>query len=919
MRRSTRSIALAALLGVALIACLGLASSAPAATGIFEFDGAPSTTQAGGHPNIDFLIANKTRRDAPALPCACDDPRTVEFHFPTGFIGNPHALPRCTLAEFNQSACPADSQVGVFVFDENPELVLYAPVYNMEPHPDQAGLIGFTFIGGVPVFSELSARTDSDYGLDSISAPIVHFLTFDRIHLELWGVPADSSHDYFRFIPPLRGIGVCDKEGILGQCGDGENSGIASNSSPEPYLQNPTTCGEPLTFAGDTSYYTEEVFHADNPWPTTTGCDQLTFNPSLTAVPTTGQADTASGIDIDLKVPQLQSPTTPSPSEIRSNTVTLPKGFSINPNAADGKSLCLDSETAIGTRKAATCPETSKIGTLTIDSSALPAPIDGAMYLGESKPGNRYRLILAADGFATHVKLTGSVKPDPQTGQLVVTFDELPQSPLQEFKMHLFGSERGLVATPTQCGTYAVESKFVPWDSALSSETSTSFFTIDSGPNGKPCPGKPRPFDPQVDIGMANPTAGAHTPFTLRVKREDGDQNLAGLTVKAPPGFAATLKGIPYCPQSAIDQLNAPGYTGLSEIASPSCPVASQVGTAVAGAGAGTHPVYVGGKAYLAGPYKGAPLSLVVVVPAISGPYDVGNVAVRAAISVDPVTGQVTAVSDPLPQVLEGVPLRTRLVQVKLDRPNFALNPTNCNRSAFETGVSGDEGGAVTRTSLFQVGSCAELVYAPKLSLRLTGGVNRLGHPAIHALFRASPGEANSRYVRVTLPQGELLDNSHIGTVCTRVLFAKKECPASSLIGEATVTTPLLDQPLTGHVYLRASTQSLPDLVLDLQGQIDIELTGRVDSAKNSLRTTFENLPDAPISSVELNLAGGAKGLLQNSESLCGATKKKATVTMTGQNGASVATKAPLQAKCGSKARHKRHHRRHHSKRKAVH
>jgi hypothetical protein len=391
----------------------------------------------------------------------------------------------------------------------------------------------------------------------------------------------------------------------------------------------------------------------------------------------------------------------------------------------------------------------------------------------------------------------------------------------------------------------------------------------------------------------------------LDLSRPDGDQNLSRLKVTTPPGFSATLKGVPYCPESTIARLESSTYSGLAEQLSPSCPAASQIGTATAGVGAGTHPLYVGGRVYLGGPYKGAPLSLETVIPALSGPYDLGVVAVRSAIEVDPQSAQVKTVSDPLPQIIEGIPLRTRYIRIDLDRKGFALNPTNCDPFAIDAAITGDEGAGSNQSIRFQVANCAALAYRPKLALRLTGGLGRLGHPAIHANLTSKPGEANSHRISVTLPAGELLDNAHIGSVCTKVAFATNTCPASSLIGHVRVTTPLLDQPLSGSVYLRSSRSSLPDIALDLEGQFDFEAAGRVDSVDGRYRATFESVPDVPVSAIALNLSGGHKGLLQNSESLCG-THKKATVSMVGQNGKTVRQKILLGAECG-KARHKHH------------
>jgi hypothetical protein len=397
-----------------------------------------------------------------------------------------------------------------------------------------------------------------------------------------------------------------------------------------------------------------------------------------------------------------------------------------------------------------------------------------------------------------------------------------------------------------------------------------------------------------------------HTPFTLQLSRADGDQNLTALNVTTPRGFLATLSGIPYCPESALATLAGSTYSGLAELGSPACPAASQIGTAVAGTGAGTRQLHSPGKVYLAGPYKGAPLSLEVVIPAVSGPYDLGNVVVRSAVFVDPATAQVSTVSDPITQILDGIPLRLRTVLINLDRKDFVLNPTNCSPFAVVAQAFGNQGGVAALSAPFQAANCASLPYGPKLSLKLSGGVKRRGHPAIRAILRANPGDANIRRVSVALPKGELLDNAHIGTICTKVQFASDSCPKASVYGSAEAFTPLLGAPLKGDVVLRSSSHELPDMVLDLRGQIDVEVAGRIDTVKGgSLRTTFENIPDAPITKAVVNLAGGAKGLLVNSQSLCGATKK-ATVKMSGQNNSQLEGKTKLQTSCGSRARHKR-------------
>ena len=778
------------------------------------------------------------------------------------------------------------------------------------PHVEQAGLLGFYIpFTNTPAFIVLSARTNSDYGLDATLAGLEHAIPPEGVRLALWGVPDSASHNAERapfnsqgkdqtcgnYYPPSPDTWPCF-------------SPTPSSSPAIPFLDGPTTCVGPLSVSLEILSYDLGVTQADEAYPATTGCDQLGFNPSLYAQPTTTQTDSASGLAVDLSVPQEQSASSPSPSEIKDLTVTLPRGFSINPNAADGKTSCSNAEAEIGTKEAAACPEFSKVGSAMLTSSALPAPIPGYIYIGAPEPNDRYRLILTADGFATHVKLTGSVHPDPQTGQLTISFENLPQSPFSDFNLHFFGSERGLLATPTECGTYPVTSTFVPWDGQLSDQTSVQYFSLESGPDEAPCPGARRPFDPSFSASAVNGTGGAHTPFTIEIGRKDGDQDLSVVKVTTPPGFAATLAGVAYCSNSDLDKAASSTYTGRDEEVSSACPESSMIGSAVTGAGAGTHPVYLSGHVYLAGPYNGAPLSLAVITPAISGPYDLGNVVVRAALQVNPETAQITAISDSLPQILDGIPLRLRSIQLDLNRPNFTLNPTNCNPLSVNAELIGDEGGLATQSEHFQVTNCFALPFAPQLRLALSGSSKHNGTPALSASLSANPGEANLASTAVTLPTSEIIDNAHIKNPCTKVQFAADKCPSSSIIGSAKAATPLLEKPLEGPVYLRSAPENksgLPDIVAALNGQIDIDLDGKIETINGRLRTSFRAVPDAPVSSFTLSLYGGSKGLLVNNTDIC-KVPLEASTQIVGQNGAIRSQNQKLASPCGP-GRAKRH------------
>jgi len=956
MRRVRR--ALSAVVCVLVAIGLTLPVAANGSAPILSFATATSNTQAGGHPDFAVKFSLSSHNDV-LDPCDCNDAKDIVAHLPTGVIGNPHATPQCDVARFSANTCPSDSQVGIVeavvsnAQGDGPGqgTRFVSPLFNLVPPPSDPGLLGWKAAAfDVPTYEVLSSRTDSDYGLDVTITSIEHFAPVTDVFQVTWGVPAAPIHNYLRFgfqqsplillslfggsesplcdanenpstVDPSTVYQICFPNrgpgtqhyvfGAVGELatsengeGDGPGYPVPSQSPEVPFLQNPTTCGESsLSTSLDVLAYDGGASHADSSWPPTADCAQLTFNPSQGIEPTTTAADSPSGAEFRLTVPQFESPSVPSPSELKAARVTLPQGFSFAPNVTNGKLTCSDAQARFGTTEEAQCPEDAKIGTLTVETPVLPGPLPGAVYLGEPQPGNRFRLILAFDGFGVHIKLAGTATPDPATGQIVITFQNLPQAPFETFDMHVFGSERGPLDTPTQCGTYEVRNEWTPWDASLPEQVSTQFFTVDRGPNGTPCPNGPRPFHPGFQAAATANTAAAHTAFSLELTREDGEQNLKALNVTTPPGFSATLKGLTYCPEAAIAAAALQSHTGLAEQAVPSCPTSSEVGEVIAGAGPGTHPLYLPGRVYLAGPYKGAPLSLVFITPAVAGGYDLGNVVIRAALQVNPETAQVTAVSDPLPQIFEGIPLRLRQITVNLN-PNFALNPTDCNPLAVTAEIAGDEGATSTPNQHFQVANCASLHFAPQLRLRLSGSTRHAGNPALHTTLTANPGEANIAKAQVTLPHSEFLDNAHLQAPCTGVQYAARQCPPGSVIGFAKAETPLLEKPLEGPVYLRAGgvARTLPDIVAALNGQIDITLVGHVESVPGRLRTTFSTLPDAPVSKFTLSLDGGNKGLLENGTNLCAHTLR-ASVEIAGQNGRTINQDPVLQTHCKS---HKR-------------
>jgi hypothetical protein len=491
-------------------------------------------------------------------------------------------------------------------------------------------------------------------------------------------------------------------------------------------------------------------------------------------------------------------------------------------------------------------------------------------------------MYLAVKGPGFYLKLPGKVELDPDTGQIVATFPDTPQLPFERLQLELKSGPRAPMSTPSACGTYAIQTEITPW-SGSAPVTSRANFTIDQNCDTGG-------FKPGLAAGVANPVAGDFSPFTLQVTRKPGEQNISRIDTTLPEGLLGKLAGVPLC--------------GEAQAATGECSTASQVGSFIVGGGSGPDPFYIPQPGrpptaiYLSGPYKGAPYSLVFKVPAQAGPFDLGNVVVRNALNIDPITTQVTAKSDPLPQYLEGIPVAYRDIRVQMDRPGFVINPTDCRATRVATSIASIAGAVATPSSRFQVGECAELGFAPKLALSLIGPTHRSAYPKLRAVLTARRGDANIGRAAVTLPKTEFLENAHIQTICTKVQFAANACPAKSIYGFAKAWSPLIDKPVEGPVYLRSSNHELPDLVASLKGQIDVDLAGRIDSVDARIRNTFDFVPDAPVSKFVLTMQGGKKGLLVNNTELCKA-KPRASVELEGQNGKSMVASPLVKADCG--------------------
>jgi hypothetical protein len=872
---------------------------APAAVSDFNFEsvGASlSTTRAGAHPDVttEFLFnGDPSRPDSEGQPAPWGVMRNASIELPAGLIGNPEAFPTCraaVLASFSFSAtefCPTDSQVGVV----SPGLwnccapgLFSEPLYNMEsPGGDVVARLGFVAVF-YPAFIDVKVDPARDYALTAtiVNSPSNADLT--GVNTTIWGVPTDPSHDALRR-NSLETL-IC----TFGSCPPPRSTGL----SPTAFMTNPTSC-EPrqVGFAAANYALPERIVTAAAPLPGLSDCESVPFAPSMSLQPTTRRASASSGMDVDLSLPQenLRDPSGIRTADLKRAVVSLPEGLSLNASAADGLGGC--SETEIGlvsinpVRFNAAdpgCPESSKVGTAKITTPVLADPLEGSLYVARQRENPFHSFLsgyLVAKGKGITIKLAGRFDLDPKTGQITAVFDNNPQQPFSDLQLHFKGGARGLLVTPSACGTYRSHYELTPW-SGTAQVSGDSAFVINQGCG-------PPGFDPKLKAGSVDPVGGSYAPFAAEVTRNDGEQNVARLDLRLPRGELAKLAGVPVCPAAGAPAGN--------------CPAGSQVGVARVAVGSGTLPLWVpqpGRQAtavYLAGAYKSFPYSLVVKVPAQAGPFDLGTVVTRVGIDVDPKTAQVTAKSDPLPQILEGVPIAYRAIDVDVDRPRFTLNPTNCRAMSVDGLLVSSQGALARPRSRFQASACGELGFKPKLALKMSGKTSRGAFPRLRATLTMPSHGANIRRAQVALPRSEFLEQGHIGTVCTRVQFAARACPAASVYGHARAITPLLDKPLAGRVYLRSSNHELPDLVVDLQGQIHLVLAARIDSVKGGIRTTFNAVPDAPVRKFILTMKGGKRGLLVNSRNLCDGAGL-ATARFGGQNGKARDFRSRLRVDC---------------------
>jgi hypothetical protein len=866
----------------ALCLILCAAASAEADFGITAFDNAALTvsgaidTRAGGHPytvrtDMDFTTKVTAGQNGPVV-APTENVKDVVIDFPVGFAGDPTNVPQCPDAQLDANTCPPNTQVGTVEARQGqggPDIgSITSPLYNLVPPPREPAAFGFT-PALFPVRISVKVRTGGDYGITAIAHDLPQPTAITGSTITLWGVPADPRHD------AERGL-LCQDTPPFGRfCLPIAGGPGPVREQPKPFLTNPSHCDAPLTTRVTVSswQHPDRFVSASSLSGTGAGpggvdsCDRMAFEPTLTAKPADTKAGAPGGYAVDLYVPQNDNPTGLATPPLRKAVVTFPRGVTLSASSADGLAACSPAQVALSSVGDASCPEAAKVGTVEVDTPLLATPLTGSVYLAKQNDNPFNSLIalyIVAKGSGVVVKLSGRVDPDPVTGQLTATFDNNPQLPFDHLRMQFKNGTRAALANPKTCGTYTTHAELTSWASKKP-VVSESSFTIDRG-----CDTGSK-FEPTMEAGLTNPVAGGSSSFVLTVGRPDGQQDIGSMNVSLPPGLLANVGSVPLCAEA--------------QAVAGTCPATSQVGVTSVQTGPGPSPVSIPqpGRArtgvFLAGPYKGAPYSLSIVVPAQAGPFDLGTVVVRAALLIDPVDAHATVQSDPLPTILQGIPLVVQKVHVLIDRPGFMVSPTSCAPTRIAGRVLSTQGAIAPVQSRLQVGGCSSLGFKPKLAVTLSGkGQTTDGkHPALAATLTMPSQQANIKKVVVQLPLSLALDpdNAQSDALCEFPAGRKTipECPKSSIVGSAVATTPLLDEPLKGPVYfvknVRTDPKSgrqirtLPTLAIPLQGA-GITLVVRASSqvVDGHLVTTFDQLPDAPVSNFKLNINGGKKDIL---------------------------------------------------------
>ncbi len=872
-----------------------------------EEEGGTTDTRAGSHPfQFTTTVALSQGADSALLtkPPEAGPPalaKDVYTHLPAGLVGDPVPFPMCSLKKFEtvrgltENLCPQQTVIGVTsVTADEPftvgEVTFTQPLFNLEPGYGEPARLGFMVTAsGTPVILDTSLRDGpgEDYGINVNVSNIVQIAGLVSARVTVWGTPGDPRHDNSRGWGCLRTIR-----------GHMETPCFPSlETKLVPFLTLPTSCAAPLQGSVDADAWVApgKLSHAvpAEPLPQLSGCNQNPFTPTIKARPSTLRASAPSGLDFNLDFDNegLFNPEGLSQSTLKDTTVALPEGLTINPSAGVGLGGCTPEDYAresVNSAPGAGCPDDSKLGTVEIETQLLTQKIQGNIFIAQPYDNpfdSLVGLYVVAKNPETGVliKLAGKVEPNPITGQLTTIFENNPQVPFSHFNFHFREGQQAPLISPPLCGTYATQARLNSWAEPLNTLTDSSSFQIVQGYDGGACPaGGVPPFSPGIEAGQLNNNAGAFSPFYLHLTRTDAGQEISGFSTNLPSGLTGDLTGVPFCPEAAIERARA--KTGAQEEADSSCPAASQIGHTLVGTGVGAVLAYVPGKVYLAGPFHGAPFSLVSVTSATVGPFDLGTVVLRFGLAIDPYTAQVSVTptsSEPIPTILEGIVTHVRDIRVYIDRNKFTLNPTSCNPLAISSTLTSDLGASKTVTSPFQTSNCQALGFKPVFKVSTSGKTSRKAGASLKVKLTYPTGpQANISKVKVDLPKQLPSRLTTLQKACTAAQFETNPagCPTASIIGHAKAITPLIPVPLEGPAYFVShGGEAFPSLIMVLQGYgVTIDLVGTTFINKAGITSsTFKTVPDQPVGSFELTLPQGPNSALAANGNLC-----KAKLTM---------------------------------------
>jgi hypothetical protein len=855
-----RSISLLA--GVAIATLMFLPSQACAeGFGIAAYTLDYGSTQAGAHTDLTAGFKLATNQNGEPLGQIKD----AQVDLPSGFVGDPLNTPRCTASEFELFACLPSAQVGIlrvqfYVANAPPEPVSL-PVYNLTPIGNHLATFAASFLF-VKLTMSVDMSQNGEYRLVVSLRDLTTLLPIVSSSITIWGVPASPVHDLER--SRTQSGGPQPVYGPPNEAGEREITGYEptpAGVSATPLLTNSAACSgasPTSTLAVDSWQSPGQYVYATTATPVPTGCSQLHMSPSIEVAPDTSQRDTPAGYDISVNDPLDEAPYELATPALRNVTFRLPSGTSLSPGLTIGLATCSEEQFAAGE-----CPSASKLGTVTLRTPLLPDPLTGSISLGVPNPSATYRIFVSAAADNVAFRLSGTALLDPATGRVTVTFDEVPQLPFARMTLHLFGGAGAALANPLACGSASTTAQLLSYGGQAA--TSTSTFSVDADGRGGACP-PATPFSPSFSAGTISSVAGSASPLELVVSRSDGQQSLSVIAVQLPPGLRAMLSRVPRCEEPLPF--------------SNSCPQASRIGSITLGAGAGAEPLGLAGNVYLTGPYKGAPFGLAIVIPALAGPFDLGTITVRARIAVDPSNLGLTITSDPLPEIVGGIPIRLQTVALSIDRAGFVVTPTNCLARTIDGVVTSAEGESVKMSTPFQVVGCHWLPFHPSLSAATQAGARRRGAGASLKVQITTPAGgtgADIASVTVVLPAPLRPRLSTTKQACIEALFHSDpaSCPVASRVGTSTVRTPLLASRLTGPVYLvYGGGEALPELDMVLRGGgITVMLDGVLGISKTGATSAaFHALPDVPISSFVLRLPKGPHSLLGGTANVCTST-----------------------------------------------